>query len=121
MSDRRRLPLKERQAIYNLTGGRCAYCGQELAFRDMQVDHVVPLHLGGADEAFNMFPACRSCNHYKHTLTVEQFRQEVSKAPNRLMRYDTAYRLAVRFGLLELNRKPVTFYFERKEGDSDDG
>lgn len=60
MANRRRLSLKERQAIYNLTGGNCAYCGQELAFRDMQVDHVVPLCHGGADEPFNMFPACLS-------------------------------------------------------------
>lgn len=87
----------------------------------MQVDHIVPLRKGGSDTMDNMRPACRSCNHYKHTLTVEQFRQEIGKAPNRLMRYDTTYRLAVRFGLLELSRKPVTFYFERKEGGSDDG
>ena len=110
---RRRLTKEERLEVLKKTDFRCAYCGMELGFDSFQVDHVVPLRSGGKDEISNMLPACRSCNHYKHTLTVQQFRQEVEKAPNRLMRYDTTYRLAVRFGLLELNRKPVTFYFER--------
>ena len=121
MTERKKLTKAERQAVYDKMEGHCAYCGCEISLQTMRVDHIVPLRKGGPDTMDHMWPACRSCNHYKHTLTVEQFRQEVSKAPNRLMRYDTAYRLAVRFGLLVLNRKPVTFYFERKEGDSDDG
>lgn len=119
MTERKRLTKAERQAIYDKMEGHCAYCGCEISLQTMQVDHITPLRKGGADTMDNMWPACRSCNHYKHTLMVEQFRQEISKAPNRLMRYDTTYRLAVRFGLLELNRKPVTFYFEQKEGDAD--
>ena len=113
---RKKLNKAQRQQVYGKCNGRCAYCGHGLEYRDMQVDHMTPLKIGGADEISNMLPACRSCNHYKHTLTVEQFRQEIGKAPNRLMRYDTTYRLAVRFGLLELKRKPVTFYFEQMEG-----
>ena len=112
-TERRRLTKEQRQLVFDKMGGHCAYCGCEFSLQTMQVDHIVPLRKGGADTLGNMWPACRSCNHYKHTLTVQQFRQQVEKAPNRLMRYDTTYRLAVRFGLLELNRKPVTFYFER--------
>ena len=116
---RKPIPQKVRRRVYEKYGGRCAYCGQPIAYRDMQVEHLVPLAKGGADREENYMPSCHTCNHYKHTLMVEQFRQEIGKAPNRLMRYDTAYRLAVRFGLLELNRKPVTFYFERKESGAD--
>lgn len=110
---RRRLTKEQRQLVLNKMEGHCAYCGCEIDLQTMQVDHITPLRKGGLDTLGNMWPACRSCNHYKHTLTVQQFRQEVEKAPNRLMRYDTTYRLAVRFGLLELKRKPVTFYFEK--------
>lgn len=75
MANRRRLSLEEREAVYSKMSGRCAYCGEPIAFGAMQVDHVVPLRKGGADTLDNMLPACRSCNHYKSTLTVEQFIQ----------------------------------------------
>lgn len=61
MPNRRRITPEERRTVYSLTGGKCAYCGKPLPFLDMQVDHVVPLHQGGADEAFNMLPSCRRC------------------------------------------------------------
>lgn len=102
MSSRRRLTPTDRRSVYNLTGGRCAYCGQELAFRDMQVDHVVPLHLGGADEAFNMFPACRSCNHYKRGMDLERWRAQLEAIPATLARDCYTYRQGVRFGLVML-------------------
>ena len=75
MSDRRKLTAAERQQIYEKFGGRCAYCGCEITIKDMQADHVVPLHLGGEDDISNLYPACRACNHYKSTYTVERFRE----------------------------------------------
>ena len=113
MSDRRRLTPTDRRSVYNLTGGRCAYCGQELAFRDIQVDHVVPLHLGGADEAFNMFPACRSCNHYKRGMELERWRAQLEAIPATLARDCYTYRQGVRFGLVKPVPQKVEFYFEK--------
>ena len=110
---RRRLSREERRAVYELTGGRCAYCGQELAFRDMQLDHVVPLHHGGADEPFNMFPACRSCNHYKRNADLERWRAQLEAIPAVLTRDSYTYRQGVRFGLVRPVQKKVEFYFER--------
>ena len=60
MSDRRKLTAAERQQIYEKFGGRCAYCGCEITIKDMQADHVVPLHLGGEDDISNLYPACRN-------------------------------------------------------------
>lgn len=74
MSGRRRLTQDQRKIIFDKMEGHCAYCGCEISLQTMQVDHVVPLRKGGSDVLANMLPACRSCNHYKHTLTVEQFR-----------------------------------------------
>lgn len=115
MPKRCRLSMDERRTVYDLTGGRCAYCGESITFEDMQVDHVVPLRKGGADTLQNMLPACRSCNHYKSTLTVEQFRQSVARMPAVLERDSSTYRTAVRFGLVWPLPKPVTFYFEQCE------
>ena len=115
MSDRRKLTAAERQQIYEKFGGRCAYCGCEITIKDMQADHVVPLHLGGEDDISNLYPACRACNHYKSTFTMEKFREMIRRAPAVLMKNSATYRNLVRFGLIKHPEKTVLrFYFERE-------
>lgn len=116
MAEQRRRTLTpfERQQIYGKFGGHCAYCGCEITIKDMQADHVVPLHLGGADDTSNLYPACRACNHYKSTFDVEKFRAVIEQAPNVLMRDSATYRNIARFGLIKHPDNPtVQFYFER--------
>lgn len=112
---RKKLSKVERQRMYEKYNGHCAYCGYELEYKDMQVDHVEPLKRGGEDELNNMLPACRSCNHYKHTLTVEEFRQYLSGISHRLMRDSVTFQIAIRYGLVRHMGDNVTFYFERCE------
>lgn len=109
---RRKLTKAERQSVYFKCVGCCAYCGAEIGIDDMQVDHVVPLRNGGRDELDNMLPACRSCNHYKDTQSVERFRASVERLPGVLERDSVAYRNAVRFGLVAPRPHRVRFYFE---------
>ena len=102
--------------IYTKTGGRCAYCGCDLRFEDMQVDHVVPLNgwsEKGSDTLDNMLPSCRSCNHYKRRSTLECFRKILEAMPYVLMRDSVTYKNAVRFGLVDPKPHKVVFYFER--------
>jgi len=114
MSKRKKFSKEEREQIYNLFDGHCAYCGCEITLKQMQADHIMPLELGGADDVSNLYPACRSCNHYKHTLTVEKFRAALERMPNVLMRDNVTYRNAVRFGLIVHPQSPkIRFYFER--------
>lgn len=117
MPERKRLTKKERQAVFDRMKGHCAYCGCEITISEMQVDHVMPLRKGGLDTLENMLPACRSCNHYKSTLTVQQFRDTVEKMPYRLMRNNATFRNAVRFGLVNSNPHNVIFFFEFMEGN----
>lgn len=112
---RRRLTSGERLGVYDKLGGHCAYCGCEIGLDEMQVDHITPLRKGGADVLPNMFPACRSCNHYKSSLDVEQFRRMIEKMPETLSRDSATYRNATRFGLVEPKPHPVVFYFEKLE------
>lgn len=112
---RRQLTKAQRREIYQKTNGHCAYCGCELEYERMAVDHVIPLAHGGADEMDNMLPSCRSCNHYKDTRTLEHFREAVEKFPAVLKRDSVTYRNAVRFGLVKPNPHKVTFYFEKLE------
>ena len=113
-TERRRLTKEQRQLVFDKMGGHCAYCGCEFSLQTMQVDHIVPLRKGGADTLGNMWPACRSCNHYKHTLTIEQFREEIGRLTARLRERSYIYRLALRHGCIKESRKPVRFYFERE-------
>lgn len=62
--------LQQRQRRFELFGGQCAYCG---ATGKLTVDHVLPLKLGGLDEAANILPACVRCNASKQATPVEQW------------------------------------------------
>ena len=122
--NRKRFSPAEREAVFAKTGERCAYCGCELTLRTMQIDHVVPLEFYDAYKSMgqdlnamdNLLPACRSCNNYKHTLTLDKFRAAIERMPDVLARDSVTYRNAVRFGLVTPTPGPVVFYFERMEG-----
>lgn len=40
---RKPIPKSVRKQVYAKYNGHCAYCGCELEYKDMQVDHVIPL------------------------------------------------------------------------------
>lgn len=83
----------------------------------MQADHVASLYgEDGPDTIDNMLPACRSCNHYKSSMTLDRFRRAVEAMPDVLMRDSVTYRNAVRFGLVKPEPQSIVFYFE-KRGD----
>ena len=101
MNKRKAIPKKVRQSVYLMYNGHCAYCGTEIAYKDMQVDHATPLRIGGADDISNYMPACRSCNHYKATLDVEDFEGIFQKYIKGLC--VTAYLIRWRSGLESLS------------------
>lgn len=117
---RRKLSKAERQFVYEKCDGHCAYCGRDLAFNQMQVDHVIPMEFYESYKAVgkdldtieNMLPACRSCNNYKSTLTLDKFREAIERWPEVLARDNVTYRNAVRFGVVNPTPHNVVFYFE---------
>jgi len=122
---RRKLTKAERLAVYDKCGGRCAYCGCEISINQMQVDHVIPMEFHDAYKATgedidcidNMLPACRSCNNYKSSLTLEKFRSAIERWPEVLKRDSVTYRNALRFGMVTANPRQVEFYFEKEGND----
>ncbi len=80
----------------------------------MQVDHVKPVYLNGSNGDENLFPACFACNNYKLTYSVEELRQQIGKQVERARENSVNFRLAERYGLIEVTDKPVVFYFERQ-------
>lgn len=102
-----------RQHIKEKFGGRCAYCGEKPD--KLQIDHIIPRAGGGTDDPSNLMPACFSCNNYKMSMSLEQFRTEIGIQALRARQYSLNFRLAERFGLVEIIKdKPVQFYFEKE-------
>ena len=103
---------KIRQAVYDKCGGHCAYCGREIAYKDMQVDHIRPRHLGGSDDIGNLYPSCRMCKFRKGTLMIEPFRREIEHQAEGLCKTFQG-RMSLAYGLIKRVNKPIVFYFEK--------
>ncbi len=103
---------KIRQQVYDKCGGHCAYCGREIAYKDMQVDHICPQYLGGNDRIENLNPACRMCNFRKGTSSIENFRKEIEWQAEGVCKTFQG-RMSLAYGLIERVQKPIVFYFEK--------
>ncbi|HEO3401827.1 HNH endonuclease [Streptococcus constellatus] len=92
----------------------CAYCGCEISFKSMRVDHFLPLQKGGLDEVGNYMPACHQCNHYKSVFTIEQFRNNLKSVHERLL-LPFLPRLCEKYGIIAIKPFDGKFYFEKLE------
>lgn len=115
-----------REKVWLKYDKHCAYCGKEIEYKQMQVDHIEPRWhtvneedskkygiTKGSDEFENFNPACVRCNKWKATFSVEGFRKEIEEQLNRLKRDSSNYRLALDYGMIKENNEPIVFYFEK--------
>lgn len=114
----------DREILWNKYNKKCAYCGKNIEYKEMQADHIIPIYRGrdknkipggikASNELDNMNPSCGRCNRRKGTLTIEKFRAEIQQQVSRLKRDSNQYRIALDYGLIEETCKPVVFYYER--------
>ncbi len=59
------LPADFMQGLWDLQGGRCGICGDPLHPAQFQVDHIVPVSLGGSHEVSNLQLTHARCNVLK--------------------------------------------------------
>jgi 5-methylcytosine-specific restriction endonuclease McrA len=122
-----------RLQIYEKYNGHCAYCGDKLHIKDMQVDHIIPQfsflqhinnkkfiptflnHLTKDDVNHydNLNPACRVCNKWKSSHHLGLFRSEIESQINRLNNYSSNYRMAKKYGQIIETHTLIEFYFEK--------
>lgn len=107
-----------RQLVYNKCNGHCAYCGCELEYKDMQVDHIVAVGNGGSNDIDNLLPSCRQCNYDKHKKTIEGFRKRISKELYKSLERVFVYRLAKKYNLVKEEPRVVKFYFEELQDET---
>lgn len=119
---RHKLTPKQRDAIYQKYSKHCAYCGREIVFGEMEVDHLIPIYHfeikpelqnKSPDTFDNLMPACRSCNRYKDTYDIETFRKVLSSIVFKLRRDHKTFGIGERFGLIHVDEHPIEFYFEK--------
>jgi 5-methylcytosine-specific restriction endonuclease McrA len=128
---------KQREALRGMFDGRCAYCGHELGEK-WHADHVEPvvrklefvrepgkpttMRTTGEswyperDHISNMMPACAPCNIRKGGEPLESFRRGMERSIEVMRNNYSAYRHALRFGLIVELPAKVVFHFERAAG-----
>lgn len=123
MSKRKAIPKKIRIKLYEKYNHRCAYCGCELEYNDMQIDHIKSIYANTdfkqtmtIEEMYtlgNLAPACRQCNFYKSSMELEVFRNRLTTVLIPNIQKTFQYRVAFKYGLIKEYIKPVKFYFEQ--------
>lgn len=85
------LSTRIREAIYTRDNHICFYCGRIVrkltapesylnpCLDQRSVDHKTPPSKGGSNSYDNLITACRSCNSQKGELTLEEYREFLSK------------------------------------------
>ena len=115
---RKPITTTTRQKVYDKYNGHCAYCGCELDFKSMQVDHIDSVYRAEyegreVDNSIdNLMPACRQCNFYKGAATVDEFRRKIIHLETTCL-VSFPVRLAVKYGILKTNEWDMKFYFEK--------
>lgn len=121
---------KQREALRQKFGGRCAYCGCELT--DMHADHLEPVirlytdawsnPLPAAELRLikpernvvgNMMPACKGCNLHKGGYSLEGWRDILQRSAEIIRKQTSTFRAGERMGVISVSAAPVVFHFER--------
>ncbi|MBM9604383.1 HNH endonuclease [Desulfopila inferna] len=61
------------------SAGKCWYCGRKTAFKDLTMDHLVPLARGGKSTRENIVPSCKSCNTIKKSMLPLEWQEYLER------------------------------------------
>lgn len=87
----KRVSRRLRFEIFRRDGHRCKYCGATSDDAELTIDHVVPVALGGTNEASNLVTACRRCNSGKSSTRPDE--ATVQAVDERAMQWSDAMQL----------------------------
>ena len=59
--------------------GKCHYCGCSVPPKDLTMDHLVPLALGGRSTKNNLVPSCKDCNNTKKSMMPLEWEEYLAK------------------------------------------
>lgn len=59
-------------SLYSAQGGICYLCDNKFTFKDMEIDHVIPVSKGGKHEPENVKMCCGTCNRRKGAKSLSE-------------------------------------------------
>lgn len=59
--------------------GLCYYCGRKFTYKQLTMDHLVPLARGGRSTKDNLVPSCKKCNTRKKSMLSVEWEEYVDK------------------------------------------
>jgi len=107
----------DRKKVYEKTNGKCSYCGCDISFKQMQVDHIYPKHLATKkcvldnDRIENLMPSCRKCNIHKGGMSIDMWRYELNRQVA-MLKNNAQFDRALRFNQIKILSNPIVFYYE---------
>ena len=120
------LKPSERKLLHRKYNGRCAYCGCKIDADKFHVDHIKPLQRQynkitaekhnvekGENNINNYNPSCIVCNSSKNSLSLEEWRNHLEEMAIRLNKYDSTFRLMVKYKVVKVKKYSIKFYFEK--------
>lgn len=63
--------------------GICYYCHKKFRFKELTMDHLVPLARGGRSTKDNLVPACKKCNSSKKAMLPLELEEYLEKLHQR--------------------------------------
>ncbi|WP_136798753.1 MULTISPECIES: HNH endonuclease [Desulfosediminicola] len=61
------------------SSGLCYYCGKKFTYKQLTMDHLVPLSRGGRSTKDNLVPSCKKCNTKKKSMLSVEWEEYVDK------------------------------------------
>lgn len=65
-------PRFRKKVLFNRDNWQCQYCGVELTWESVSIDHVLPSSRGGQTSWHNCVASCKPCNRKKGDSTPEE-------------------------------------------------
>lgn len=59
--------------------GMCYYCKEKVIYKDVTMDHIVPLSQGGRSTKDNLVPCCKKCNTLKNSMMPIEWQDYMEK------------------------------------------
>ena len=59
------------------SSGKCYYCGKKVVFKNITMDHLVPIARGGRSTKDNLVPACKDCNNKKKSMLPLEWQEYI--------------------------------------------
>lgn len=122
---RKAFSKKTRNEVYSMFDGRCAYCGEKIEMKDMQIDHKMSVYRDyyctgkqeqiqkSINDISNLYPSCRRCNYYKGTGDIDMFRDKTKNILERTCVNSFQAKLAMQYGIIKLLEWDGKFFFEK--------